>query len=63
MSESKLNTEFYEDVGDLLADFRKKYNGGLIGKNGKDPFDSDPDMIQSSRETNLREQEHRSRQY
>lgn len=61
MASEQLNSEFYEDAGDLLADFRKLYRGGAIDKNGKDPFDKDIDVIQSVRETKLRDQENNNR--
>ena len=46
--------DFYEDADDALAGFRKTYKGGVQPlKNGKDPFDSDPDVIQAKRQDKL----------
>lgn len=57
MNEPNFNSEFYEDAGDPLAAFRQQYGGGVIGKNGDDPFKDDPDIQQSGREDKLREEE------
>lgn len=57
MEEEKYDNDFYENVGDLLADFRKQGGGGIIEKDGKDPFAKDPDIIQSGRDDKLREAE------
>lgn len=61
MSESNMNSEFYEDAGDPLAAFRKVYRGAVVGKNGEDPFKNDPDVAQSVREDKLREDERSNR--
>ena len=56
MSENKKNKDFYEDAGDALSGFRRKHRGGALPlKDGKDPFDNDPDMIQSRRQDKLAE--------
>ena len=52
--EEKYDNDFYEEVGDILAPFRKKYGGALIGKNGADPFEKDPDSIQGDHDEKLR---------
>ncbi len=51
--------EFYEDAGDLLADFRKQYPGAVQKKKNskKNPFDDDPDVIQAERQTKLEDQQ------
>lgn len=49
------NSEFYEDAGDPLAEFRKQNRGARVGKNGKDLFANDPDVLQSAREEKLKE--------
>ena len=46
-------SEFYEDAGDPLAEFRKKCRGPAVGKKGKDPFANDPDVLQAQREEKL----------
>ena len=43
--QEKYDNDFYEEVGDILSPFRKQYGGALIGKNGADPFEKDPDSI------------------
>lgn len=35
----------YEDVGDLLAEFRGFRPGARFAPNGADPTDNDPDML------------------
>jgi len=50
------NSEFYEDAGDPLAEFRQKHGGAKINRKGKDPFANDPDVLQSQREEKLKEQ-------
>ena len=48
------NSDFFEDVGDPLIEFRKKYKGAVkMTKKGIDPTDSDPDLIQAARQTKL----------
>ena len=51
----KYDNDFYETAGDPLKKFRKKYKGAIIAKNGKDPFNKDPDVIQSIKEEKLKE--------
>jgi hypothetical protein len=63
MSSEELNSEFYEEVGDPLAAFRRTYGGAMRDDKGKDPFAKDPDVLQSEREEKLREQESNNRQY
>jgi len=60
MYDPKFNIDFYEDESDPLATFRKHYGGGVVGKNGIDPFNHDPDVLQSEREEKLREAERNS---
>lgn len=51
------DNDFYEEVGDLLSPFRRKYGGAIIGKDGVDPFVKDPDSIQGECDDNLREKQ------
>lgn len=55
INKPNFDSDFYEDEGDPLSDFRKKYGGARIDKKGNDPFANDPDMIQSRRQEKLRE--------
>lgn len=57
MAKEVYENDFYEEAGDLLSGFRKKYGGALIGKDGADPFAKDPDSIQGDREDTLREKQ------
>jgi len=50
------DSDFYEDVGDPLAGFRKKHRGGRINKKGKDPFSKDPDVMQAARQDKLQKE-------
>ena len=52
-TKKKFNSEFYEDVGDPLAEFRKKNGGARFVKGGKDPFARDPDVMQAKRQQKL----------
>lgn len=49
----KFSSAFYEEAGDVLAPFRKKYGGALFDKKGQDPFSKDPDVVQSQRQEKL----------
>lgn len=57
MGEKSKLSDFYEDAGDLLADFRNRYGGAVPDKKGKDPFAGDPDVMQAEREAKLYEQQ------
>jgi len=48
-------SDYYEDAGDQLSGFRATNRGATIVKNGKDPFDSDPDVIQSVHDEKLKQ--------
>jgi len=55
--------EFYEDVGDPLATFRKHHKGGAMDskkKKGKDPFRNDPDSLQGKRQEKLEKDQNNS---
>ena len=50
----KFNSEFYEDEGDPLVNFRKKNGGACFTKRKDgDPFSKDPDVMQSKRQMKL----------
>lgn len=55
--QEKYENDFYEEVGDILSPFRKQYGGALIGKNGADPFEKDPDSIQGDHDEKLRDKQ------
>ena len=51
---NKLSSQYYEEVGDPLAGFRKIIPGGLPYKDGKDDgWHKDPDWVQHIREKKL----------
>ena len=58
--EEEYDNDFYEEAGDMLAGFRKQNGGGFIVKDDSDPFDKDPDMVQSGRDDKLRDAESQS---
>lgn len=45
--------DFYENVGDPLAGFRRRNGGAIVNKKGKDPFAKDPDVVQAQRQQKL----------
>lgn len=47
------NSEFYEDEGDLLSEFRKKNRGARSLIKGVDAFAKDPDVLQAERQEKL----------
>lgn len=49
------DSNFYEDEGDPLKQFRKTHGGGFTVKNDKDPFAKDRDVVQFDHENKLRE--------
>lgn len=55
--QEKYDNDFYEEAGDLLSPFRRKYGGAIIGKNGADPFAKDPDSIQGEHDDTLRQKQ------
>ena len=51
---NKLSSQYYEEVGDPLAQFRKIYPGGIISKaDQKDGWHKDPDWEQYQRDVKL----------
>lgn len=50
MSQKKLKlTDYYEEEGDPLAQFRARYGGGFVESEGNVPFAKDIDVIQAER--------------
>jgi len=52
---TNFNSEFYEDEGDLLSEFRKKNRGARYLIKGVDAFAKDPDVLQAERQEKLAE--------
>jgi len=50
MTQKKLKlSDYYEEVSDPLAEFRRINGGAFIERDGKDPFAKDVDVMQSER--------------
>lgn len=49
-------SDFYEEVGDVLAPLRKKFDYSVRPtEDNPDPFSNDPDVMQHARDEKLRE--------